>query len=176
MVYSHVWPLSIHRCWQTNWNWTQINWIPPYRERMTVEQILSMFLIELYSVKQNLLWILEEHLTKISPSAHMYQQCASSCFYHMRDLWHIHRHIDLDSAKLFVITRLLLFTFVWYQGPWPRQASKYSEQLDPLGDKVTFIFRSVLLLHSLHWLPAYLCTVHACRINLIPFTDIAQMY
>ena len=66
---------------------------------------LSMFPIKLLGVKtnptksaRNLDVIFDENFTFRS---HISVVC-SSCFYHMRDLWCIRRHLDLDSAKLLV--------------------------------------------------------------------------
>ena len=64
---------------------------------------LSMFPIELLGVKtnpaksaRNLGVIFDKNFTFRS---HISVVC-SSCFYHMRDLWRIRRHLDQDSAKL----------------------------------------------------------------------------
>ena len=64
---------------------------------------LSMFPIELLGVKtnpaisaRNLGVIFGKNFTFRS---HIFAVC-SSCLYHMRDLRRIHRHLDLDSAKL----------------------------------------------------------------------------
>ena len=64
---------------------------------------LSMFPIELVGVKtnpaksaRNLGVIFNKNFTFHS---HISVVC-SSCFYHMQDLRHIRRHLDLDSAKL----------------------------------------------------------------------------
>ena len=55
-----------------------------YPVKVSVEsKYLSMFSIELFSVKsnpQNLLGISEYYLTTISPSPHIYQQCAAHAF------------------------------------------------------------------------------------------------
>ena len=58
---------------------------------------------ELFSVKpnQNLLWNLAVIFDKrFIFHAHILTVC-SSCFYHIRDLQHIRRHLDLENAILF---------------------------------------------------------------------------
>ena len=64
---------------------------------------LSIFPIELLGVKtnpaksaRNLAVIFDKNFTSRS---HISTVCRS-CFYHMRDLWRIRRHLDLDSVKL----------------------------------------------------------------------------
>ena len=84
---------------------------------------LSMFPIELLGVKtksaksdRNLGVIFDNNFTFHS---HISAVC-SSCIYHMRDLWHIRRHPDLDSAKLLdtaLVSSCLDYynsLFVWY--------------------------------------------------------------
>ena len=64
---------------------------------------LSVFPIELLGVKtnsaksaHNLSVIFDKNFTFCS---HISVVC-NLCFYHLQDLRHIHRHLDLDSAKL----------------------------------------------------------------------------
>ena len=81
---------------------------------------LSMFPIELFSVEtnpaksvRNLGIIFDKNFT-----FHSHIAVCSSCFYHMRDLQRIRRHLDLDSAKLLatrlVSTRLDYCTLLLY--------------------------------------------------------------
>ena len=108
MVYSHVWPLSSHGCQRINWKWTQIklkSFLSGKKRQRS--KYLSMFPIELFSVETNRAksaWNLGSNiwpkLTKISPSTHIYQQCAAPAFYHMWDPQRTHRYLDLDSAKV----------------------------------------------------------------------------
>ena len=61
-----------------------------------------MFPIELLDVKTNpakSAWNLGVIFDKNFTCSHISAVC-SSCFYHMRDLWRIRHHLDLDSAKL----------------------------------------------------------------------------
>ena len=66
-------------------------------------EYLSMFPIELFGVKSNpakSAWNLGVVFDKyFTFHSHISAVC-SSCFYHMQDLWRIHRHLDLESAKL----------------------------------------------------------------------------
>ena len=66
---------------------------------------LSMFPIELFGVKpnpaksaRNLGVIFDKNFTFRSYIAAV----CGSCFYHMPDLWRIHRHLDLDTDQLLV--------------------------------------------------------------------------
>ena len=82
----------------------------------------------------------------------------SSCFYHIRDLWRIHPHLDLDSAKLLSIAPVsshpdycnsLLYDIT------DTDLTKLQCVHNRLARSVTksppFTFLS--LLRSLHWLP-----------------------
>ena len=65
-------------------------------------KFLSMFPIELFSVKTNpakSAWNLGVIFHKNFTFRSHVSAVSSSCFYHMRDLRLIHRHLDLDGAK-----------------------------------------------------------------------------
>ena len=110
---------------------------------------LSMFPIELLGVKtnpaksaRNLGVLFDKNFT--FPS-HMSAVC-SSCFYHMRGLWHICHQLDLDSAKLLatalVSSRLDYCNklFVWYLLTLTSQGFTCTESTGPPGDKVSSIY------------------------------------
>ena len=161
-----------------------------------------MFSIELLGVKtnhakSNLDVIFDKHFTFRS---HISVVC-SSCFYHMRDLWRIRHHLDLDSAKLlataFVSSRLdycnsLLYSIADID---LTRLQRVQNQLAHLVTKSLPSTRSIPLLRSLHWLPvrfrilfkinlltyktlrektACLSSFHASCIDSFPFTDIKQ--
>ena len=150
LVYSHVWPLSSHRCRPINWNWTQIKLNSSLLETNdSGSKYLSMLPFELHGVKtnptksaRNLGVIFDNNFTFRS---HISVAC-SSCFYNMRDLRRIRRCLDLDSAKLLatalVSSRLdyCNFSFVWYCWHWPHKVSTCSESTGPPGDKVSSIY------------------------------------
>ena len=81
-----------------------------------------------------------------------------SCFYHMRDLWRIRRHLDLDSTKLFatalVSSRLHYCNSLLYgiADIDLTRLQHVQHQLARLVTKWPPFTRSVPLLHSLHWL------------------------
>ena len=123
---------------------------------------LSMFLIELLGVKsypaksaRNLGVIFDKNFNFRS---HIAAIC-SSCIYHIRDLWCIRRHLDLESVKLLanalVSIRLdycnsLLFRIK------ETDLTKLQRVLNRLARVITKsppFTRSVPLLRSLHWLP-----------------------
>ena len=112
---------------------------------------LSMFPIELVGVKtnpaksaRNLGVIFEEK--KFTFRSHISIVC-NSCFYHMRALRHIRRHLDLDSAKL------LAAVFVSSRLDYWNSLSYGIAQLARLVTKSPSFTRSLPLLRSLHWLP-----------------------
>ena len=82
-----------------------------------------------------------------------------SCIYHTRDLWRIHRHLDLDSAKL--LANALVYSRVDYcnsllSGIAETDRTKLHHILNHLARVVTKsspFTRSVPLLRFLHWLP-----------------------
>ena len=123
---------------------------------------LSMFLFELLGVKtnpaksvRNLGVIFDNNFTFRS---HISVVC-SSCFYHMQDLRRIHRHLDMDSAKLLatalVSSRLAYCNSLLYgiADIDLTRLQRVQNQLARLVTKSPPFTRSILLLHSLHWLP-----------------------
>ena len=123
---------------------------------------LSMFPIELLGVKTNpaksacnLDVIFDKNFTFRS---HISVVC-SSCFYHMRDLRCIRRHLDLDSGKLLttalVPSRLDYCNSLLYgiAGIDPTRLQRVQNQLAHLVTKSPPFTRSIPLLRSLHWLP-----------------------
>ena len=123
---------------------------------------LSMFPIELLGVKtnpaksaHNLSVILDKNFTFRS---HISVVC-NLCFYHMRDLRRIRRHLDLDSAKLLatalVSSRLdscnsLLYGIADID---LTRLQRVQNQLAYLVTKSPPFTRSIPMLCSLHWLP-----------------------
>ena len=83
----------------------------------------------------------------------------SSCIYHIRDLWRIRRHLDLDSAKLLVnalVSSRLDYCNSRLSGIAETDLTKLQRVLNRLACVVTKsppFTRSVPLLRSLHWLP-----------------------
>ena len=130
MVYSHVWPLSSYGCRRIKWNWTQIKpnssilgtndrganknknvndrfnvWNHRRsRFRPTGPTFTSPCFPLNFSVSKltmlNLIRILGLICDKIVTFRSHISAVCSLCFYHMRDLRRIHRHLDPDSAKL----------------------------------------------------------------------------
>ena len=101
IVSNRAWPLSSPGC--RHWNWTRINWIPPLWECMATKQIYFYVSFRALGVKtypaksaRNLGVIFDKNFHFRS---HISTIC-SSCIYHIRDLWRIRRHLDLDSTKL----------------------------------------------------------------------------
>ena len=123
---------------------------------------LSMFPIELLRGKtnpaksaQNIGAIFDKNFTFRS---HISAVC-SLCFYHMRDLRRIRRHLDLDSAKLLatalVSSRLDYYNSLLY-GIAHIDLTRLQcvrNQLARLVTKSPSFTRSLLLLRSFHWLP-----------------------
>ena len=121
-----------------------------------------MFPIELLGVKsypaksaRNLGVIFDKNFNFLS---HISAIC-SSCIYHIRDLQHIRRHLDLDSAKL-LVNALVSSRFDYCNSPLSGIAetdlTKLQRVLNRLACVVTkspSFTRSVPLLRSLHWLP-----------------------
>ena len=163
-----------------------------------------MFPIELLGVKtnpdksaRNLGVIFDNNFTFRS---HISVVC-SSCFYHMRDLRRIRRHLDLDSAKL-LATALVSSHLDYYNSRLHGIADidltrpqRVQNHLARLVTKSPPITRSIPLLRSLHWLPVrfrilfkinlltyktlrekntLLSSFHAGCIDSFPFTEIKQ--
>ena len=176
MVYSHVWPLSSHGCRPINWNWTQVKLNSSLLGNARQwSKYLSMFPIELLGVKtnpaksaRNLGVIFDKNFTFRSHISVVY----TSCFYHMRDLRRVRRHLDLDSAKLLatalVSSRLdycnsLLYGIADIDLTW---LERVQNQLARLVTKSPPFPRSIPLLRSLHWLPVRFRILF--KINLLP--------
>ena len=91
-------------------------------------------------------------------SSHISAIC-SSCIYHIWDLCHIRRHVDLDSAKLLanaLVSRRLDYCNSLLSGIAETDLTKLQHVLNRLARVVTKsppFTRSVPLLRSLHWLP-----------------------
>ena len=125
----------------------------------------------------------------------------NSCFYHMHDLRSIRRHLDLDSARLLataLVSGRLDYRNSLLYGIADIDLTRLQpiqNQLAHLVTKSPLFIRSFPLLHSLHWLPvgfgirfkiklltyktlrkktASLSSLHACRIDSFPFTEIKQ--
>ena len=123
---------------------------------------LSMFPMELLGVKtdpaksaRNLGVIFDKNFNFHSHISAIY----SSCIYHIRDLWRIRRHRDLDSAKLLanaLVSSRLDYCNSLLSGIAETDLTKLQLVLNHLARVVTNsppFTRSVLLLRSLHWLP-----------------------
>ena len=120
---------------------------------------LSVFPIELLSVKtnpaksaRNLGEIFDKNFTFRSRISAV----CSSCLYHIRYLRRIHRHLNLDSAKLLaaalVSSRLDYCNSLLY-GIADIDLTRLQNQLARLVTKSPPFTRSLPLLRSLHWLP-----------------------
>ena len=99
-------------------------------------------------------------MTKTSTSTNIYLQSVVHVFiYHFRDLRHIRRHLDLDSAKL--LTDALVSSHLDYcnsllSGIAEADLTRLQRVLNRLACVVTkspTFTHSVPLLRSLHWLP-----------------------
>ena len=143
---------------------------------------LSMFLIELLGVKtnpaksaRNLGVIFDKTFTFRS----YISVVCNSCFYYMRDLQRIRRHLDLDSTKLLatalVSSRLDYCNslFVWYCWHWPHKASqRVQNQLASLVTKSPPFTRSIPLLRSPQWLPVRFRILF--KINLLTYKTLRE--
>ena len=98
---------------------------------------------------------------------------STSCFYHMRDLRRIRRHLDLDSAKL-LATALVSSRFDYCNSLLYGIADidltrlqRVQNQLARLVTKCPPFTRSIPLLRSLHWLPVRFRKLF--KINLLTY-------
>ena len=185
MTYSHVWPLSSHGCRRINWIWIQmkLNYTLSGRNDGGADTSLYGFGVKTNPAKsaRNL----GDYLTKLSPSAHIYQQCVAYAFtlcavcgiFAIILIWMVQNKIqqlwfpvvDTDLTKL----------------------QHIQDRLARLGRKSPPFVGSVPLVRSLHWLPVRfrilfkisLLTyktlhekqpvyLHACPITPIPCTEI----
>ena len=142
-----------------------------------------MFPIELFNVKTNpakSTWNLGVIFDKKAIFHSHISGVCSSCFYHSRDLWCIHHHLDLDSATLLALTFCMVL-----QALTSLKIKCVQNRLAHVVTKSPPFTRSVPLLRSLHWSPVKyrilfnisLLTykmLHACPIIPIPFTEIKQ--
>ena len=142
---------------------------------------LSMFPIELLGVKTNPAnsarnrgVIFDERFTFRSHISAV----ISSCVYHMWDLRHIRRHLDLDSAKLLatalVSTRLDYCNSLLYgiADIDLTRLQHVQNQLARLVTKSPPFPRSLPLLCSLHWLPVRLRILF--KINLLTYKTLHE--
>ena len=102
----------------------------------------------------------------------------NSCFYHMWDLRHICRHLDLDNAKLLttalVSSRLDYFNSLLYgiaDTDFTR-LQRVQNQLACLVTKSLPFTRSIPLLRSLHWLPVRFIILF--KINLLTYKSLRE--
>ena len=141
---------------------------------------LSMFPIELLGVKtnpaksaRNLGVIFDKNYT----CSHISVVC-SSCFYHMRDLRHIRRHLELDSAKLLatslVSSRLDYCNSLLYgiADIDVTRLQRVQNQLAHLVTKSPPFTRSIPLLCYLQWLPVRFRILF--KINLLTYKTLRE--
>ena len=142
---------------------------------------LSTFPIELLGVKtnpaksaRNLGVIFDENLTFRS---HISVVC-NSCFYHMRDLWRIRRHLDLDSAKL--LATALMSSRLEYCNSLLygiadidlTRLQRLQNQLARVVTKSPPFTHSNPLFRSLHWLPVRFRILF--KINLLTYKTLRE--
>ena len=83
----------------------------------------------------------------------------STCFHHIRDLWRIHRYLDLNNAKLLAMRWCLAVSITvvhFLSGIADTDLTKLQRVQNRLAHVVTKsppFTHSVSLLRSLHWLP-----------------------
>ena len=138
----------------------------------------SMFPIELFGVKSNraksTLNIGIIFYKNFSFRSHTSAVC-SSCFYHMRDLRRIRRHLDLDSAKL--LATALVSSCLDYRNSLLYSIADIdltrlqacSEPTGQPGDKVSSFTRSLQPLRFLHLLPVRFRIL--VKINLLTYKN-----
>ena len=204
---------GLHSCLASVQSWMSTNKLklnPDKTEFLLIgnerqqSKYLSIFPIVLFGVKtnpaksaRNLGVIFDKNFTFCS---HISVFC-NSCFYHVRDLQCIPRHLDLDRAKLLatalVSSRLDYCNSLLYGTADIELArlQRVQNQLARLVTKSPPFTRSLPLLRSLHWLlvtfrilfkislltyktlrekPAYLSSFHAGCIDSFLFTEIKQ--
>ena len=140
-----------------------------------------MFSIELFGVKinpaksaRNLGAIFDKNFTFRS---HISAVC-SSCFYHMRDLRRICRHLDLDSAKLLasalVSSRLDYYNSILYgvSDIDLTQLQRIQNRLVRMVTKSPPFTCSLPLLRFLHWLPVRFGVLF--KINLLTYKTLHE--
>ena len=148
------------------------------RQRSTY---LSIFPIELLSVEtnpaksaRNLGVLFDKNFTFHS---HISVVC-NSCFYHMRDLLCIRRHLDLDSAKLLataLMSSRLDYCNLHLYGIADIGLTRLQcvqNQLARLVTKSPPFTRTIPLFRSLHWLPVRFRIVF--KINLLTYKTLHE--
>ena len=140
-----------------------------------------MFPVELLGVKTNaaksacnLGVIFDKNFTFCS---HTSVVC-NSCFYRMRDLRRVHRHLDLDSAKL--LATALLSSCLDYCNSLLygiadidlTRLQRVQNQLAHLVTKSPPFTHSIPLLRSLHWLPVKFRILF--KINLLIYKTLRE--
>ena len=139
---------------------------------------LSMFPIELHGVKTNAAKS-ARNFGVIVDKNFIFCSCVSavcsSCFYHMWDLWHIHGHLDLDSAKL--LASALVSTCLHYCNSLLYDIAnidliRLQNRLAHLVTKSPSFTRSVKPLRSLHWLPVRFRIFF--KINLLTYKTLCE--
>ena len=137
---------------------------------------LSMFPVELLGVKTNTAKSARNLGVRFDKNftfhSHISVVC-SSCFYHMRDLRRIRRHLDLDSAKLFATALMsshldhcnsLLYGIADID---LTRFQRVQNQLARLVTKSPPFTCSLPLLRSLHWFPVRFRIVF--KINMLTY-------
>ena len=143
---------------------------------------LPMYPIELFSVKtnpaksaRNVSVIFDKNFNFRS---HISVVC-NSCFYFLRDLWRIRRHLDLDSAKL-LATALVSSCFHYCNSLLYGTADidltrlqRVQNQLARLMTKSPPFTRDIPLPCSLHWLPVRFRIL--VKINLLTYKTLREI-
>ena len=107
--------------------------------------------------------------------SHISQVCAS-CFYHIRDLRRIRKHLSLDNAKSLataLVTSRLDYCNSLLYGAAERHIQKLQRVQNCLARVVTRsppLSRSLPLLRSLHWLPVHYRLSY--KVRLITFNTL----
>ena len=141
------------------------------RNKRQRSKFLSMFPIEPFDVKTNpaksalnLGVIFDKNVT-FRPHI---SAVGSSCFHLIRDLWHIHHHHELDSAKLLataLVSSRLDYCISLRYGSVDIDLIilQYDQnRLACIATKSPPFTRSLPLLRSLHWLPVEYCLRSIC--------------
>ena len=182
MVFSHVWLLSSYGCRPINRNCTQIKQNSSVlgtndsRAYTFICFQLGFSVSKLNHAKspRNLWVIFDKNVTFRS---HISLVC-TSCFYRVRDLWPVRRHLDLDSAKLLatalVSCRLDYCNSLLYDiaDIDLTRLQRVQSQLDHLVTKSPPFTPSLPLVRSLHWLPVRFRILF--RINLLTYKPLGE--
>ena len=128
---------------------------------------------------QSLLHLLPVFHCFVAFCSHISVVC-NSCFYHMRDLRRIRRHVDLDSATLLatalVSSRLDYCNSLLYgiADIDLTRLQRVQNQLARMGTKSPPFTRSIPLLRSLHWLPVRFRILF--QINLLTYKTLREKH